>query len=171
MTSLHDQLRNSLKGRVCLMGLGNLQYGDDGFGVRLAEDLVAAGMPNVVIAGTTPEAYIGRITAAGYAHVVFLDAVDFAAPPASVVFLDAREIEERFPQCSTHKLSLGLLAKWAERSGGTRAWLLGVQPESLAHTDQLTRSVAKTLEMLKELLIALSSSQLVDTRFAEVDAS
>ena len=171
MTNLRDQLRNSLKGRVCLMGLGNLEYGDDGFGVRLAEDLVAAGMPNVVIAGTNPEDYIGRVAAAGYAHVVFLDAVDFAAPPASVVFLDARKIEERFPQCSTHKLSLGLLAKWAELNAGTHAWLLGVQPESLAHGDQLTRSVAYTLEMLKELLISLRSSPLVDIRFAEVDAS
>jgi Ni,Fe-hydrogenase maturation factor len=50
MTDLRKQLRKCLVERVCFLALGNVDYGDDGLGVRLGERLVAAGMPNVIIA-------------------------------------------------------------------------------------------------------------------------
>ena len=43
MPDLREQLQQLFQGRVCLMGLGNVAYGDDGFGVRLAEELKAEG--------------------------------------------------------------------------------------------------------------------------------
>ncbi len=47
MTDLGEQLRQCLAGRVCLLGLGNEDFGDDGLGVRLGERLLAIGMPDV----------------------------------------------------------------------------------------------------------------------------
>ena len=44
MADLGQQLRERLKGRVCVMGLGNVDLGDDGFGVRLAEALLRSGV-------------------------------------------------------------------------------------------------------------------------------
>ena len=32
MPDLREQLRQCFQGRVCMMGLGNVEYGDDGFG-------------------------------------------------------------------------------------------------------------------------------------------
>jgi len=160
MPALRLQLEQCLTGRVCLMGLGNVDYGDDGFGVRLAENLLTAGLPQgwrAVVAGTTPERSIGRVVDIGCDHLVFLDAVEFGAAPGSVVFLDSGEMAARFPQISTHKISLGLLAKWAEANETTRAWLLGVQPESLGAGQQLTPTVQKTLEALSELLRGMNS--------------
>jgi len=58
----------------------------------------------------------------------------------------------RFPQVSTHKISLGLLARCLEANGRTRAWLLGVQPESLQPGAGLTPAVQNTLKILTELL-------------------
>jgi hypothetical protein len=55
MGKLHQQLKRLLAGRACFMGVGNVEYGDDGFGVRLAETLTDAGLPDVIIAGTAPE--------------------------------------------------------------------------------------------------------------------
>ncbi len=60
----------------------------------------------------------------------------------------------RFPQISTHKLSLGLLAKWATANGAGRAWVLGVQPASLRPAAALTPPVQATLDLLHELLCA-----------------
>jgi hypothetical protein len=60
----------------------------------------------------------------------------------------------RFPQISTHKISLGALAQWAEANGGTRAWLLAVQPESIKPGQQLTPTLQKTLELLRDFLKA-----------------
>jgi hydrogenase maturation protease len=117
--------------------------------VRLAEELIQAGVPDVVIAGNTPEAFIGRIAGEGFDHLVFLDAVDFGGEPGSVVFLNSDEIAARFPQISTHKISLGLLARQVEANGTTRTWLLGVQPASLRSG---TPAVSTTVEILAELL-------------------
>ena len=95
-------------GRVCFMGLGNVDGGDDGFGVRLAEALARAGVPDVVIAGTAPERLAGRCADRGFDHLVFLDAVDFGAAPGSVVFLNSQEMAARFPQISTHQHFAGI---------------------------------------------------------------
>ena len=149
MRDLRQHLQESLRGRVCFLGLGNTNYGDDGIGVRLAGELIDAGMPDVVIAGNTPEAFIGRIAEQRFDHLVFLDAVDFGGEPGSVVFLNADEIAARFAQISTHKISLDLLARQVEANGTTRTWLLGVQPASLRCR---TSTVTTTLEDLGELL-------------------
>ena len=124
INDLRQQLRDCLRRRVCFMGLGNIDYRDDGFGVRLAEELLNAGVPEVVLAGTSPERSISRIANNGFEHLIFLDAVEFGGAPGSVVFLNAGEMAARFPLVSTHKISLALLAKLTEANGTTRAWLL-----------------------------------------------
>jgi hydrogenase maturation protease len=151
MPSLGEQL-NLLHGHVCLMCVGNPEGGDDAFGVRLGEELAGQGMPDVVIAGNDPERFLFRGASDGYDHLIFIDAVDFGAAPGSVVFLNADEMTGRFPQVSTHRLSLGLLARWTEARGTTKAWLLGVQPESLEPRRELSPSVQATLASLGELL-------------------
>jgi hydrogenase maturation protease len=152
MPDLREQLQRLFQSRVCLMGLGNVDSGDDGFGVRLAEELKSEGRGHVIIVGTTPERFIGRVVDESFDHVIFFDAVEFGGAPGSVVFLDSDEMAARFPQVSTHKLSLGLLARQVEANGRTAAWLLGVQPESLKPGEPLTPIVQATLELLLELL-------------------
>jgi hydrogenase 3 maturation protease len=148
---LREQLRCCLRGRVCFVGVGNVERGDDGFGVRLAEELDRAGVRDVVFAGTTPEHRIGRYAERGFDHLIFLDAVECGAAPGSVVLLDAREIACRFPQISTHNISLGVLAKYIESSGTTRAWLLGAQPESVKPCAGLSPVMRKTLAAVVDL--------------------
>jgi hydrogenase maturation protease len=152
MTGLREQIQSSLRGRVCFLGLGNVDGGDDGFGVRLAEALARGGAPDVVIGGTAPEQVAGRCAGGGFDHLVFLDAADFGAAPASVVFLNSQEMAARFPQVSTHRLSLGLLAMCVESGGTTRAWLLGAQPASLKPAPALSPALQTTLAILAELI-------------------
>jgi len=150
MSGLREQL--CLPGRVGFMGIGNVDLGDDGFGVRLAERLDEVGVPGVLIADTAPERFIGRATSEGFDHLIFLDAVEFGGTAGSAIVLDAAGMAGRFPQISTHKVALGALARLVEAGGKTKAWLLGVQPESLKGGDQLTPTVQRTLELLAELL-------------------
>lgn len=173
MLDLCDQLAVLARGRVCLMGLGNEDYGDDGLGVVLAREFArtfsasseggpdtapsfAAGAavtnaPVVIIAGTAPERCLSRFSDREFDHVVFFDAVEFGGEPGSAILLEGEAIAARFPQISTHKLSLGLLARWVE-SRGAKAWLLGVQPASLRPTRTISSSVQATLAILNGLL-------------------
>jgi hydrogenase maturation protease len=158
MEGLGQKLQRTLKGRICVMGVGNVDYGDDGFGVYLAEELVAAGISNVIIAGTTPEHYLGRIAEQGFDHLLVIDATNFQDEPGTVVFLNAAEIATAFPQISTHKISLGVLAQALEQ-GGTRVWLLGVQPESLQPGQELSATMEASMEIIHGLLRDVRTQQ------------
>ena len=159
MQNLREQLRELRRNQVCLVGVGNTDCGDDGFGVRLAERVAQASRlmrldgVSVLGAGNMPEHNLAQLADGGYGHVIFLDAVEFGGEPGATVLLDSTQMAARFPQVSTHKLSLGLLARLIEANGRTRAWLLGVQPESLKAGSGLSPRVQTTLELLAELLI------------------
>jgi hydrogenase maturation protease len=157
MRALAAQLESALSGRVCFVGLGNVQYGDDGFGVRLAEELIESALQDVVIAGTALEQRLGSIMDQGFDQVVFLDAVECGAAAGSLVLLNTSEMAARFPQISTHKISLELFARWIESNGRTRVWLLGVQPESITQGSGVTAAVARTMKIVRDLLSELCS--------------
>jgi hydrogenase maturation protease len=161
---LRRQLEACLSGRVCVVGVGNTEHGDDGVGVKLAERLRASeigrgssaeknlGRAGVVMAGTSPERHLTALSEGGFDHVLFLDAVEMGAAAGSAVLLDSAAMAARFPQVSTHKLSLGLLAQQLEASGRTRVWLLGVQPASLRAGHELSPAVETSLGTLARLL-------------------
>jgi hydrogenase maturation protease len=138
-------------GPVCWVGVGNAALGDDGFGVRLAEALERDGHPHVVIAGTAPERHVENLAGGGFGHVVFLDAADGPGEPGTAYFLDAEGIAARYPQVSTHRISLGTLARLVA-GGGPRVWMLGVKPASLAPGSRLSGPVRRSLALLKDLL-------------------
>ncbi|MEI7729877.1 MAG: hydrogenase maturation protease [Verrucomicrobiota bacterium] len=152
MNNLHEQLEALLAQRTCVIGLGNAGYGDDAIGVRLAETLSEAGREDVCIAGTSPERWLPRLAEDGFAHLLLVDTVDFGGNPGDVVLLDSAGIQNRYPQVSTHKLSLGLLARMVESQSRCRVWLLGIQPQSLQVDAGLSPALQTTLESLLVLM-------------------
>jgi len=163
MPDLRDQLIHCFQGRVCVMGIGNWDFGDDGAGLALAEAI--AGRLNrsghvslardVIIAGSAPERMIGSAVGKGCDQLIFLDAVDFGGEPGSVIFLNADEIAPWFPQISTHKISIGLLARCINADERTAVWLLGIQPGSLKTVQGLSPAVQRIVEVLEEMLCDL----------------
>ena len=149
---LKEELRDATAGRTAFVGIGNTDLGDDALGVRLAEQLQRAGVSTAVVAGTVPENIAGVLSRGGYDNVVFLDAVDFSAAPGSVVLMNAAEIQARFPQVSTHKISLGMTARVIESESRTHVWLLGIQPESLRTGAEMSAVVKQTVKLLAGLL-------------------
>ena len=152
---LKEELRDAMAGRTALVGIGNTDLGDDALGVRLAEQLQRAGISTAVVAGTVPENIAGVLARGGYDNVVFLDAVDFGAAAGSVVLMDATEIQSRFPQVSTHKISLGMTARVIQSESQARVWLLGVQPESLRTGSEMSEPVKQTLKLLAGLMTGI----------------
>lgn len=152
MPTLRDELQQRLKGRVCLVGVGNPERGDDGFGVRLAEAMRDLGHRDVIVAAREPERWTGHLVRGGFQTVLFLDAVQINAAPGAAVFLESAQIAARYPQVSTHRLSLGMLARLIESESPARVCLLGVQPGSLDGSGDLSAPVRTTLEILRDVL-------------------
>jgi hydrogenase maturation protease len=145
--------------RLWLLGVGNPERGDDGFGVLLARALGRAqGQADehdapirVLDAGTCPERYVGLAAQQGCQELVFADAVDFGAAPGSLLLAGTDELRSRPLGTATHRVPLAVLAQYAEGLG-VRAWLLGVQPASLGTGDGLSPAVAGTLDALVRIL-------------------
>lgn len=157
MQSLRDKLRKSLAGRVGLVGIGNPDCGDDACGLRLAEAVRDLGYPDVILAERTPERWTERLARGGFQTLVFLDAVGMGAAPGDVIFLKGAEIAARYPQVSTHKLSLGMIARLIEARAPTRVFLLGVQPQVTGYGAHLSAPVEATLQALRDLLVEMLS--------------
>lgn len=156
MSDLRSQLEAWRGRRLRLLGVGSVERGDDGFGVRLAgavRDRLGGEGPHVqaLDVGTCPERYVGEAARAGCEVLVFADAVDFGGAPGGLLLASAEELRSRPVGTSTHRVPLSVLAQYAEGLG-VRAWLLGVQPASLREGDGLSPEVAGTLEALVELL-------------------
>ncbi len=152
MPSLRDELRQRLTGRVGLVGIGNRDRGDDAFGLRLAEAVRDLGYRDVILAERTPERWTERLARGAFRTILFLDAVEMSATPGDVIFLDGAEIAARYPQVSTHKLSLGTISRLIEAEGPTRVCLLGVQPRCVDLGADLSAPVRTTLAILRDLL-------------------
>jgi len=159
MLDLRSQLETCLRERACFVGLGNPAQGDDGVGMRLAEAIrdargehaPAAGLRttgSVVLAGTALERWAPDLARCDCDRMLLLDAVDFGGSPGSVVWLESEEIRARFPQVSTHGLSLGVWAQWLEAGGARRVALLGVQPGASRAGGGLSAPVAATVRLL-----------------------
>jgi len=160
MRDPESQLRQCCRGRVCFVALGSTDAGDDAFGILLARKLAAGAETGsewrVLVAGVGPERCLSLLTQRTFDNVVFLDAAEIGAAPGSVALLNAEEMNSRNPQVSTHRISLGLLAKMVEGSGPTKAWLLAAQPESLRRGAALSEPVAQAVELVHQLLARTS---------------
>jgi hydrogenase maturation protease len=167
MENLRKDLAMLLTGRTCVVGVGNCDLGDDGVGVEIAERLAERGIPAVMVAGPDPERFMGRLTDGEWDHVLFVDAVGFGGEPGAVIVMDAADVGGRFPQVSTHKISLGTLAGLVEREGAARVSLLGIQPQTLESGAGLSTAVRDSAEAL----VAILSGVLDASRDERTDVS
>ena len=130
--NLTESLREILAGSTAFIGVGNTDRIDDGAGIALARMLSDGGLPHVFEGGTTPERVLHSVTDGDFDTVIFLDAIDAGVQPGSIVMMNSRDIAARYPQVSTHKISLGTLAGIVGNDHGREAYLLGIQPQSVA---------------------------------------
>jgi hydrogenase maturation protease len=131
ITDINETLREILTGSVAFLGIGNSDRGDDGAGIALALLLKQAGVPHVFEGGKEPERLVPLLRDGAFDTVVFLDAVEAGLEPGAAVILDREQMRDRFPQVSTHKLSLASLAGLVAEAAARRIWLIGIQAGSI----------------------------------------
>lgn len=139
--------RDLLKGKVVLVGTGNVLRGDDGLGPELVERLRKRLRVPCIDAGTALENHLGRILREKPDTLLLIDAVHLGAGPGDYRLLDAGELAEQ--GLSTHDMSLRLALRYLEGQMPGRVTLLGVQPARLDFGEGLSARVRRAVGVLE----------------------
>lgn len=149
MTILANTLRPLLRGKVCVVGVGNRMRGDDAVGPMVIDAIGTGAVYPCIDAGVAPENHLEKIAASHPRTVLLIDAVDFQGEPGEIrVFRPG----DSSGGLSTHALSLELAAQYLGNRCGADTWLVGIQPVQLTMEADLTPAVEEAVARLVEVL-------------------
>ena len=118
--------------KTVVLGVGNPDRGDDGAGPLCAESLkkrigTCGGSRLLVLDGrAVPESRTGEIRRFAPDLTVIVDAAAAGLAPGTIFVLDADALSDE--GVSTHTISLFYLARYLEKSIGSRVLILGIEP-------------------------------------------
>lgn len=142
-------LSKRLKGRVFLVGIGNVLRGDDATGPVLVERLAGKVEADLLDAGEVPESYLGRITGRRPDTIILVDAADMEAEPGTAAIIEIEDLNGK--SFSSHQMSLELFMRCLQAETGADVFLLGIQPRATGFGAELSPEVAETIHCLEEL--------------------
>lgn len=148
-----EQLKNFVDGHVCILGIGNRQWHDDGVGSYLAEALAENPELDVIDAGFVPENHLEAVADRHPDTILLVDATDFGGDAGQTRLIYPEKVA--YSGVSTHAGSLRMLAEYMHARTHAPVALLAIQPENTNAGENLSPAVADTLEDLLENLPAV----------------
>lgn len=142
---------NTNPGSVVLIGLGNPDRADDGFGIDLVGRLKSC-CPDRIFSEQekSVEGIVLEILEREEIDTfVFVDATDFGGNPGELKIFTSEDVERFVPAFSTHKIPISFLMGLVNQHG-KKPFLLGVQPESLELLGEMSLSVKNTISRLEK---------------------
>jgi len=142
--------------RTLILGLGNTLLGDDGIGVRVAEQLQGSVSGAEVINGATAGlSLLDKIN--DYEKVVVVDAVEMGKIPGSIARFSAEELL-RLPESqsfSLHEIGLVEVLKIGKSLSEdfNNVIIVGVQPKELNQQElspEVEKSIPEVIAMVKK---------------------
>jgi hydrogenase maturation protease len=152
-SSLASDIRDKIKGRATIVGIGNIMRGDDGLGCKLIE-MIRAEKVNARLfdCGTAPENYAIPILATSADTIIFVDAADMGSLPGEIAIVGLENISR--VSFSTHspspRLFIDLLKTGKE---DLNIFFISIQPGSTSLGSQMSDAVRQSLELLKDALV------------------
>jgi len=140
------------KSRVLILGVGNMQKGDDAAGAlcaeRIGRQLKKKRRTGVMIinAGEVPENYTGSIRKFKPTHMVIVDACYSGKKAGTINIIDPRSIANG--DVSTHRMPLSMLVRFLEETIGGRAIIIGIEPKIIDRGAPVSPVVNRAIEAL-----------------------
>lgn len=141
-----DEIRHHLRPGFVLLGVGSRMRSDDGAGSIVAERLARSGLKNAFDCGGVPENYLGRVEKLQPSDVLFVDAVDFGAPPGTAALFGGRTF--RVQSLSTHSAGLSPIVDFLAQACDALCYVLAIQPQSVAEGEGLSEPVQRAVEAI-----------------------
>lgn len=153
-----SHLKQHLKKKVVILGIGNILQSDDGVGSLLAARIKNK-VPYIVYdAGANPENYLGKIIKDKPDNVVIVDAVDFSGTAGEVRVLDSEDIKT-VNLYATHNASISLTINYLQNNLQTDIIVICIQPKKISFGEKLTPEIDKALQDLEGWFLEKSFSK------------
>ncbi|MBU7013898.1 MAG: hydrogenase maturation protease [Theionarchaea archaeon] len=142
---------------IAVIALGNELMGDDGAGPAVLKALQRESLPpgvDVIDGGTGGMALLHVIK--DYAHVIFIDCVDFGGIPGEVrVFLPEEVRSLRGIEYSLHQLDLMEVITLSQRIGEAPEimQIIAVQPEKIEPATTVSERVSAAIPLVVEEIL------------------
>ena len=149
-------LEKTLSGTVLILGVGNINKGDDGAGPTLVQQIDGHVSATCIDAGVAPENFLEKIVSENPDTVLIVDATDFGGDPGEARLFDASQV--RSGGLSTHALSLDMADQYLKGRIDTHIHLLGIQPGQ-TESEGLSRPVKDSVQSLAATFLKLLSQQ------------
>jgi len=143
-----EHLKQHLKGKVVILGIGNSLRSDDAVGSLLASRIKDKVPYLVYDAGANPENYLGKIIKNNPDHVVIIDAVDFGGEPGELRELEGDDLKT-INLFSTHNASISLTINYLKNNLKADIIIIIIQPKDIGFGDKLSSELTETLHKLE----------------------
>lgn len=143
-----SDITNRIKGRVAIVGIGNILRGDDGLGPKFIEILKSRNArASLFDCGTAPENYVFPILTSSSDTVILIDAADLGEAAGSVRVFELNEISN--VSFSTHNPSPRLFTDLLKTGKeDIYIFVVSIQPKTTALGASLSDEVLKGLDLL-----------------------
>ena len=156
---MRNNLKDILKGKVVIVGMGTPLRADDAVGLFFIEALqrlkpalpsLRRGRPacTLINAGTTPESYAGKIIKENPDTVLLVDAVHLSEAVGEYVILNRKQILTT--GFTTHDLSPKLFLDYLAAQTKAVVYLLAIQPGRLTLGEEMSQTVKATVDKLAD---------------------
>lgn len=148
--------KDILKGKVVIVGIGNIMRRDDGFGPVLVDRIKNRVKALCINAGTAPENYTKDIIKERPDTILLVDALHMEKRPGDYEILKKEDILRS--GFTTHDISPVMLIEYLEKETGADIYMLGVQPQHVLFGEELSPRVKRTLDEISRALGRFSNA-------------
>lgn len=143
-----------LKGKVAIVGIGNIMRADDALGPCLIESLKGKIRASCIDAGVAPENYIGKIVKEEPDTILIIDAVHLGRRPGEYEILKGHDIIKS--GFTTHDISPAMFIEYLEKETKADIYMLGVEPQDVELGCPMSDCIKKTLLEIAGLILEAS---------------
>ena len=153
-----------MKPRILVAGIGNVFFGDDGFGVEVASRLGRESLPDtirVLDAGTRARDLAYELADGGYDMAILVDAAPRGGRPGTLYVIDPDSKDvgaQPVAGLDGHSMTPEATLAFVHALGGTptRILIVGCEPESVDEgiglSGPVNAAVPEAVSMVRELL-------------------
>nr|WP_296880314.1 hydrogenase maturation peptidase HycI [uncultured Methanobrevibacter sp.] len=145
--------------KLIVLGVGNELKCDDGVGPFVIKKLKEENIENnnlmFINAETVPENFTGKLRKENPTHIIIVDACLMDGQPGDMEIVNKYDFSNI--GISTHSMSLSFFVRYLEKDNDFRIIFVGIEPESMDYSENLTENVEKAayefIDTLKGIIL------------------